>query len=586
MSRLLRAATPGAVTTRVRGAIRRAHRAAGTTTSRAKGLATVQWRRLRALAADPETRSGVLRLFFILRQAARLLWAALCAALLWLPRTIQRVLLWAAGTDHTVLTTVTTKERATQEAMGATLFASALLAGCSSLLGFQILTGGSTTLSVVLALGWAVLIFTMDRFFVLSTGRSGRWLANVGAALPRLFLAVLIGAVVSTPLTLQLFQREIDAQLAITHQEMKAASEERLNGDPRFRDLPALQEQREAQLALGRSSTTASAIADDPAVREAQARVDGAAATLAAAQQAVTCEAEGVCGSGHPGAGPAYASKIASRDAATTALTTAQQELTVVQQTARDSAATARTDAQRAAEQLGQRINELESGKRTASAKEAAAIDANTGLLARLSALHRLTSNDPVMFWAHGLLFLLLAALEVMPILVKLLLSFSKPSAYEKALNARAADLRSRAERAVAARERQFEQQEAHRAALEQADVDGLLAIARQRVSRQLQLAKQEARHLDKISATKEGLRLERERMRTLRALNKDRAAAGLPPIDVDTGVPVVAAVAPPAPSVPDPGFTPLLLPRQWDRRERLPEYDLGDVLRRPPGRS
>lgn len=565
-------------------------------------------------AAHPALWAAVRRGAAQVGPGCRGLHRGLVALLLWLPRTLHHVLLWASGTDHAVLRSVTAKERAGQEALGAVMFGSALLAGGSSYLAFQILTGGSALASAALGLCWAAMVFTIDRFFVLSAGRSDRWWKNVLTVAPRLVIAVLIGLVVSTPLTLAVFDREIGAEMAAMHQEQKAESVQRLSTNAQFGVLPQLRDQREAQLATARTATSASAVTDDPAVRDAQARVDAAAAALAAAQQDVTCEAEGRCGSGEPGAGAAYASKVAARDTATAALAAAQGELAAVQATARDGAASSRADAASAAQRLDQQITALEQQQRDAAAVEATAIDADTGLLARLSALHRLSSDNGVLASAHWLLFAFLTALEVMPVLVKLLLSLAKPSAYEEALAARSEELRARATWVSAARERELERREGRRVLLEQAEVDGLLAIAEQKVGRQLHLAEQEAARADALVATREGLRLERERMRTLRALNLDRLAEGLPPLDLDSGSPVgavdtpvtagaespasgagrvgahrqvgvVGPVAPAEPVTPDLRSTSLLLPHPWDPREPVAVYDLRDVLRRPPGR-
>jgi len=76
---------------------------------------------------------------------------------------------------------------------------------------FALMTGVriSVWIAVPLALVWALIIFNLDRFLT-STMRSTRnvW-KLVGLAVPRIFLAALIGVVVAEPLVLQAFQNDI-----------------------------------------------------------------------------------------------------------------------------------------------------------------------------------------------------------------------------------------------------------------------------------------------------------------------------------------------------------------------------------------
>src|SRR5690349_21400592 len=67
--------------------------------------------------------------------------------------------------------------------------------------------------AIVLAFFWGLVILNIDRFLVISmSGTRGRRWQMVGMMLPRLILAALLAAVVSTPLVLQIFAKDISAE--------------------------------------------------------------------------------------------------------------------------------------------------------------------------------------------------------------------------------------------------------------------------------------------------------------------------------------------------------------------------------------
>lgn len=119
--------------------------------------------------------------------------------------------------------------------------------------------------AILLGLGWGLAVMNLDRWLVSAAQRRDRWFANVVQALPRLLIALIIGTLISTPIVLFLFQREINAELAVIHQDRRASFATAQAGDPRFARIPALQR----DVANGR---TALANETDPELRAAVAR--------------------------------------------------------------------------------------------------------------------------------------------------------------------------------------------------------------------------------------------------------------------------------------------------------------------------
>ncbi len=73
------------------------------------------------------------------------------------------------------------------------------------------------------------------------------------------------------------------------------------------------------------------------------------------------------------------------------------------------------------------------SGRRDQAVREHdAAVEGEAGLLARIDALDRVTARSSALHRAHLVLFLFLTALECLPVLVKLLLTFARPTRYEQ----------------------------------------------------------------------------------------------------------------------------------------------------------
>ncbi len=255
-------------------------------------------------------------------------------------------------------------------------------------------------------------------------------------AAPRVILAVVIGLVVSTPLTLQIFKAEIDAELIQMHTEELEAFEDRLDSDPRFRDVDAMKaEISELELAVA-AGAPADAVSANPEVAALTQQLAQVSADYDVAEQDVACEKDGTCGSGVVGAGPAFDEKVARRDRLAGEVTRLQSALDAKTAEVRQSVSTSTEQAaisnQARIDDLREQVTDAE-GKRDAEVTaHDATTESNDGLLVRLEALHRLTTDNWILQFAHILLFLFLTAIECLPILFKTLLALAKPTLYEQ----------------------------------------------------------------------------------------------------------------------------------------------------------
>jgi len=342
-----------------------------------------------------------------------------------------RALLSISGVDRTLLLGQAPHDRARYVGIGGAILLTSGMAAVSSGLAAQIGLGLGPVSSAVVGLVWGAGILSLDRWLVVSGQHGASFLQSLKLALPRLVIAVVMGLVMSMPLTLQIFSPEIGAQLAQDHLIDKQQLERDLAADPRFRSLPADRariEQQQRELAGGPSD--ADVFADVAVVALRQQLADAQARGTDAETQLV-CERDGSCGTARAGRGPAYEEKKARFDRAVLDVGQLQTALAAKEQEVRTRLAgqggTQTAQLAAAARDVSERASERATEKQ---AKERS-IDADTGLLARMEALDTLSANHPTMRTAHWALFLFLTLIECLPVLVKLVLALQKPNLYE-----------------------------------------------------------------------------------------------------------------------------------------------------------
>jgi hypothetical protein len=104
--------------------------------------------------------------------------------------------------------------------IGATIFFTALFASLSGGYAMYFVFSGSTAavfFAIFFGLIWGLAIFNMDRYIVASIKKTGDTNHQILQALPRILLAIMIGIVISRPLELKIFDKEIRQKLKTSY---------------------------------------------------------------------------------------------------------------------------------------------------------------------------------------------------------------------------------------------------------------------------------------------------------------------------------------------------------------------------------
>src|ERR1700750_1280628 len=100
--------------------------------------------------------------------------------------------------------------------IGATIFFTALFASLSGGYAMYFVFSGSAFavgFAILFGLIWGTAIFNMDRYIVSSINKEGTTNQQILQASPRILLAIMIGVVISRPLELKIFDKEIRQKL-------------------------------------------------------------------------------------------------------------------------------------------------------------------------------------------------------------------------------------------------------------------------------------------------------------------------------------------------------------------------------------
>jgi hypothetical protein len=326
--------------------------------------------------------------------------------------------------------------------MGGVLVGTAAIAAMSAAFALNTAVNLPIVPAVLVGLLWGMLILNLDRMLVVSMTRRTGVVQNVATALPRVLLALLIGAVISVPLVLRIFQPEIDNELQVTHAENLIANQKKLN--EQFADIKPTQDKVDRLQAIA-SGQTQPGVNTDPDVQAAQTSVTAAQTAYDNAAANAQCELVGSCGTHTPGTGEAWRRAQALADQALGTLTAAKTKLTLAETAARErisaSVASNRQAAQEELKTLGPALQKRKNDRFTAQQRLDSSEENNTGLLARLEALDRLSAGRPMVQLAHWTLMLLFVCIELLPVLVKLLSSTGPKTLYEMLVERREADV-------------------------------------------------------------------------------------------------------------------------------------------------
>lgn len=351
--------------------------------------------------------------------------------------TLTEPLLTVAGANREVLRAAP-KERGKQIAMGAVLVSTAGLAAVSASYALNLALHLPWPIAVLGGVVWGLVILNLDRWLVVSSPRLTSKLGTLVMALPRVALAVLIGAVVSTPLTLAVFSAEIGSEVREMAAEQEDAFTRQMDADSRYERIPELREQIAILQADIADGVTPADVAEDPAVVDLQSRFTEVDDRYQAAEVAFNQEIDGTGGTGDRGFGPATDARRADRDRLRVERDDLSLELEALKMQVYgqllDEEAQNTLDQEAERDRLQLLVDQTEQRRVAEVAAHEDAVGSSDGILARLTALERIQEDNPTLATAHWLLFAFMTALECLPIIFKTMLALAPPSLYERLL--------------------------------------------------------------------------------------------------------------------------------------------------------
>lgn len=146
---------------------------------------------------------------------------------------IQKFLVICSGSSTEILKKTPTDVNKHVGIGGVILFTGILAALSSGYALYTIFDNYYT--AVGFGLLWGLMIFNLDRYIVTSMKKQGNWFRQLFIALPRIAVAILLGIVISKPLELKIFEKEINKQLNVIVNRNKAELQKSI--EARYTDL-------------------------------------------------------------------------------------------------------------------------------------------------------------------------------------------------------------------------------------------------------------------------------------------------------------------------------------------------------------
>jgi hypothetical protein len=278
-----------------------------------------------------------------------------------------------SGVDRTLINTCSDGEQNKYVGMGATVFFTAIMA---TIAGSYALFTVFNVWYIALFFGiiWGLLIFNLDRFIISTIKKSdAKWKEFLQAS-PRILLAIIIAIVISKPLEMKLFEKEINQVLLTEKNQMTLDNKTQI-----------------AQQFTPEIAKTNSEITD---LKEEIATKETATNSL---YETYIAEAEGRKGTKLLGKGPVYKEKREKHDAALAALNQLKKE----------------NSEKIASKEVA--ITDLQKNQKLSETTSQPIIANFDGLMARINALNKLP-------WLPSFfIFLLFLAIETSPIFAKLI---------------------------------------------------------------------------------------------------------------------------------------------------------------------
>ncbi len=326
------------------------------------------------------------------------------------PGPFTRFLWFCAGVDEQLLQRCPRGEWAKYQGIGGVVFATTVLAFISGSYAFytvfapkddtalagvqQALHTPSVAIAIGAGLVWSLVIFNLDRFVVSSGGKGdgteALTLQELGGAMPRLLMAIMIGITLSKPLEIRIMESEIEAQLELEQQSYVAELNDQAT---------KLVEEKKTEL-LEKIDGGQGRLDERRDYFEERRK------EIVAQRKQLELEAEGLTGSGVAGRGPAWRDKKETLDAL-------QAELDNDKTVDASRARPLEGDIDRWKAELESLNSDLEQQKKF-NARQGNNLD---GLMKRIQIAEEISPIGGLM------LMLLLLSIEVAPILFKLMLA-------------------------------------------------------------------------------------------------------------------------------------------------------------------
>jgi len=439
-------------------------------------------------------------------------------------------LIWLSGAEPEILANFQHDRPKYIGTGGAVLFTSCI-AAMSMAFAMHMALKAPVPAAVLCGLAWGTGILSLDRWLVSTMTRKQGLLL----AVPRVLLAMLFSVVISTPLTLQIFNSEIAQQMSQDH----AAAAASFATSP---DVAKLQAKVNADQATvsnyqgvisSGGATAATSPGKDPAMTQLEAKLTADQNQVTYYRNAAHCEQYGgsgcagvVGGNVVRGTGSAYTFDEQQLGNYTQQVATDNQNIATEQKTLAagnktnegKAVSSAQTNLTRAQAQLTTDTNALNQLKSDFDVNNTN----NTGILARLKALDELRTHNLNMLVAEFVLFLFFAAIELLPVLVKLLLNRGEETSYEQAVASADEVSLMREEHVQRARYMEAVREQEQRIAVSQAVYHDFLTDVRDELAKRKVAAYRKV-ELDKIE------RWERRGMQQNIRLDGERAVRALP---------------------------------------------------------
>ncbi|THF51105.1 DUF4407 domain-containing protein [Flavobacterium supellecticarium] len=291
---------------------------------------------------------------------------------------LKRFFMLCSGADKNLIDSCSNGEQNKYAGIGATVFFTAVMAFIASAYALYTVFDNVYT-AVFFGIVWGLLIFNLDRFIVSTIRKRDRFWSEFLQATPRIILAMIIAIVISKPLEIKIFEKEINTVLL---KEKNA-------------------------MALANKKEVSNYFQTDLAKNKAE--IDGLKADILKKEKEVNdlyttyiTEAEGTKGTLKLGKGPVYKEKRDKHDAALKELDTLRK-VNLARITEKEAKA---------------KTLQAELDKKVSNTQPV--IDGFDGLMARINALNKLPSLPSIF------IMLLFLAIETSPIIAKLLAAKSE----------------------------------------------------------------------------------------------------------------------------------------------------------------